>query len=116
MHQRVLAGEVSHQGFELRFKRRNGEIFDALIYEAPLMDIADGKHFGWMASVLDITDRKRSEEFARTAAGAVAGDGAIGDDGRVGIDPRHMKLNQPLAAISSYASGCIRRPGERHAA
>ncbi len=44
MHQRVLAGEVSHQGFELRFQRRNGEIFDALIYEAPLMD-ADGKHF-----------------------------------------------------------------------
>jgi two-component system, LuxR family, sensor histidine kinase DctS len=105
MHRRVLAGEVSHKGFELRFKRRNGEIFDALIYEAPLLD-ADGNHFGWMASVLDITDRKRAEELARTQQERLQATARLVTTGELASTLAH-ELNQPLAAISSYASGCI---------
>ncbi|MDB5887565.1 MAG: dctS [Rhodocyclales bacterium] len=105
MHKRVLAGEVSHQGFELRFRRRNGEIFDALIYEAPLID-ADGMHFGWMASVLDITDRKRAEEVARTQEERLQSTARLVTTGELASTLAH-ELNQPLAAIWSYASGCI---------
>jgi two-component system sensor histidine kinase DctS len=105
MHKRVLAGEASHQGFELRFKRRNGEIFDALIYEAPLMD-ANGKQLGWMASVLDITDRKRAEELARTQQERLQATARLVTTGELASTLAH-ELNQPLAAISSYASGCI---------
>ncbi|MDB5801650.1 MAG: two-component system, LuxR family, sensor histidine kinase [Rhodocyclales bacterium] len=105
MHKRVLAGEISHQGFELRFRRRNGEIFDALIYEAPLMD-ADGTHFGWMASVLDITDRKRAEELARMQQERLEATVRLVTMGEMASTLAH-ELNQPLAAIWSYASGCV---------
>ncbi|MFT3734816.1 MAG: PAS domain S-box protein [Rhodocyclaceae bacterium] len=105
MHQRVLAGEVSHQGFELRFRRKNGEVFDALIYEAPLID-ADGEHSGWMASVLDITDRKRAEDLARTQQERLQATARLVTTGELASTLAH-ELNQPLAAISTYASGCI---------
>ncbi len=64
IHDRVLAGDAPAEGFELKFRRADGTLFDVLIYEAPLIDAA-GKHAGWMASVLDITDRKRAEEMAK---------------------------------------------------
>ncbi|GAA5167406.1 PAS domain S-box protein [Viridibacterium curvum] len=105
MHQRVLAGEVSHQGFELRFRRKSGEVFDALIYEAPLID-GEGKHCGWMASVLDITDRKRAEDLARTQQERLQATARLVTTGELASTLAH-ELNQPLAAISTYASGCI---------
>jgi two-component system sensor histidine kinase DctS len=64
MHQTVLAGQAPQDGFEITFMRKNGERFHALVYEAKLID-GNGKHTGWMASVLDITERKRAEELAR---------------------------------------------------
>ncbi|HSO48401.1 MAG TPA: PAS domain S-box protein, partial [Rhizobiaceae bacterium] len=51
IHDEVLAGRAPAEGFEIRFQRRNGELFDALVFEAPLLD-ADGKSLGWMASIL----------------------------------------------------------------
>ncbi len=104
-HRRVLAGKASHQSIELRFRRKNGEIFDALIYEAPLID-TEGKHFGWMASVLDITDRKRAEDLARTQQERLQATARLVTTGELASTLAH-ELNQPLAAISTYAGGCI---------
>lgn len=104
-HRRVLAGKASHQSIELRFRRKNGEIFDALIYEAPLMD-EQGKHIGWMASIVDITERKRAEELARTQQERLQATARLVTTGELASMLAH-ELNQPLAAISTYASGCI---------
>lgn len=50
--------------FELRFQRKNGERFDALVLVAPLT--GEGGHLqGWLSSVYDITARKQSEEDIR---------------------------------------------------
>ena len=57
--QRSLAGEPPRGGIELHFRRKNGEIFDVRIHEAPLVD-ASGRQSGWMASVHDITEQRRA--------------------------------------------------------
>jgi PAS domain S-box-containing protein len=51
-------------GFELRFQRRDGERFDALVHIAPLID-GDERRTGWLASVADISERKRTEAALR---------------------------------------------------
>jgi two-component system sensor histidine kinase DctS len=55
MHHTVLAGQAPDEGFEITFMRKNGERFQALIYEAKLID-GHGRHTGWMASILDIKE------------------------------------------------------------
>ncbi len=107
LHDKVLDGMAPAEGFELHFRRRNGEIFDALIYEAPLID-ADGRHTGWMGSVLDITERKRAEELARQQQEKLQATSRLITMGELASTLAH-ELNQPLAAISSYNAGCLNR-------
>jgi two-component system sensor histidine kinase DctS len=104
-HEEVLSGAASSEGFELRFRRRNGERFDALIYEAPLVD-AEGRHIGWMGSVLDVTDRKHAEELARQQTEKLQATGRLITMGEMASTLAH-ELNQPLAAIASYGAGCL---------
>ncbi len=105
MHNRVLAGDPPNEGFELRFARADGSLFDVLIYEAPLID-AQGRHAGWMASVLDITDRKRAEELAKAQDASLQRTARLVTMGEMASTLAH-ELNQPLAAIASYAAGCL---------
>ncbi|MFN3883531.1 MAG: sensor histidine kinase [Rhodocyclaceae bacterium] len=104
MHAKVLAGKAPRQGFEIKLKRRNGEIFDALIIEAPLID-SHGRHTGWMGSVVDITERKRVAELARQQEERLQASARLITMGEMASSLAH-ELNQPLAAISSYATGC----------
>ncbi len=103
----VLAGNAPSNGFELRFRRANGERFDALIYEAPLID-AKGRHTGWMGSVLDITERKRAEELARQQQERLQQTARLITMGEMASTLAH-ELNQPLSAIASYCTGCLNR-------
>ncbi|WP_114856927.1 sensor histidine kinase [Azospirillum brasilense] len=105
--QAVLAGNAPANGFELRFRRANGERFDALIYEAPLID-ANGRHTGWMGSVLDITERKRAEELARQQQERLQQTARLITMGEMASTLAH-ELNQPLSAIASYCTGCLNR-------
>jgi hypothetical protein len=57
--QRSLAGEPPRSGIESRFRRKNGEVFDVRLYEAPLVD-SSGRQAGWMASIHDITEQRRA--------------------------------------------------------
>ncbi|HEX5804165.1 MAG TPA: PAS domain S-box protein [Azospira sp.] len=107
LHDRVLDGQAPRQGFELRFRKKNGRLFDALIYEAPLID-ADGRHTGWMGSVLDITERKAAEELARQQEEKLHATSRLITMGEMASTLAH-ELNQPLAAISSYNTGCLNR-------
>jgi two-component system sensor histidine kinase DctS len=105
MHQTVLAGEAPLDGFEITFMRKNGERFQALVYEAKLID-GNGKHTGWMASVLDITERKRAEELARQQQEQLQFTSRLVTMGEMASTLAH-ELNQPLAAIASYNTGCL---------
>ncbi|CAG0932649.1 MAG: Adaptive-response sensory-kinase SasA [Rhodocyclaceae bacterium] len=106
-HQRSLAGQSPSEGTELRFQRKNGERFDALIYEAPLID-AEGRHTGWMGSVVDITERKRAEELARQQQDKLQFTARLVTMGEMASTLAH-EINQPLSAISSYTTGCLNR-------
>lgn len=107
LHNAVMEGNAPPEGFELRFKRKNEERFDALIYEAPLID-ADGKHTGWMGSVLDVTERKRAEELARQQQEKLQLTSRLVTMGEMASTLAH-ELNQPLAAIASYNTGCLNK-------
>jgi len=60
----VLNGKIPPGGIEVRFRRRNEERFDVIILLSPLKD-GQGRTTGWLASVYDITGRKRTEEELR---------------------------------------------------
>ncbi|MCK9389658.1 MAG: PAS domain S-box protein [Sulfuritalea sp.] len=103
LHDRVLAGEGPGEGFELKLKRRNGEVIDVLIHEAPLID-ARGQHSGWMGSIVDITERKQADERARQQQDRLQSTARLVAMGEMASSIAH-ELNQPLAAISSYCTG-----------
>jgi two-component system sensor histidine kinase DctS len=98
-------GGASPTGIELRLMRRDGERFDALLYEAPLID-ADGRQTGWMGSVLDITERKQARERARQQEEKLAATARLVTMGEMASALAH-ELNQPLAAIAGYTTGCL---------
>ncbi|MBK6636915.1 MAG: PAS domain S-box protein [Rhodocyclaceae bacterium] len=104
MHQRVLAGDSPSDGFEIRFRRRDGQFFDALIHEAPLID-GTGKQTGWMGSVVDVTERKRAAEATHQHEQRLQASARLITMGEMASSLAH-ELNQPLAAISSYITGC----------
>jgi two-component system CheB/CheR fusion protein len=60
----TIAGEAPPGGFTLRFQRRDGERFDALVHLSPLID-GQGVCTGWLAAVSDITEQKRTEKALR---------------------------------------------------
>jgi two-component system sensor histidine kinase DctS len=100
----VLSGTVTPQ-FETVFQRPDGERVPVLIFEAPLVD-SDGKQTGWMGSILDISDRKRVEELNRQQQEKLQLSARLATMGEISSMLAH-ELNQPLAAISSYASGAL---------
>lgn len=107
IHRQVMAGHAPKDGFELLFRRRNGERFLALVYEAPLID-AQGRQTGWMASVVDVSERRRAEDMARQQQESLQHTARVIAMGEMASTLAH-ELNQPLAAIASYATGCLNR-------
>ncbi len=105
LHDQILAGDGPDNAFELRFKRRNGEVFTALIHEAPLID-AHGNKSGWMGSFIDISDRKRAEEHTRRQQERLQATSRLVAMGEMASSLAH-ELNQPLAAISSYCTASL---------
>jgi two-component system, LuxR family, sensor histidine kinase DctS len=105
LHDRVLAGAGPEQGFELKLKRRSGEVIDVLIHEAPLID-AQGQQTGWMGSMVDITERKMADEQARQQQERLQSTARLVAMGEMASSIAH-ELNQPLAAISSYCTGAV---------
>ncbi len=104
-HDRVLGGDAPAEGFELKFRHSDGSILDVLIYESPLID-AEGGHIGWMASILDVTERKRAEERVKAQEASLQRTARLVTMGEMASTLAH-ELNQPLSAIASYAAGCL---------
>ena len=101
-----LAGNAPpREGVESVFMRQNGERFEVLIFEAPLIN-ALGQQTGWMGAVLDISTQRRVEEMSRTSQERLQATARLATVGEMASLLSH-ELNQPLAAISSYATGSL---------
>ncbi len=95
----------SREGYETVFMRKNGERFPVMIYEAPLVD-SQGRHTGWMSAVLDLSAQRRVEEISRQQQERLQATARLATVGEMASLMSH-ELNQPLAAIASYASGSL---------
>ncbi|HEX4878935.1 MAG TPA: PAS domain S-box protein, partial [Limnobacter sp.] len=97
----VISGNAPPEGFETIYQHKNGKLIDVLIVEAPLRD-GRGVHTGWMSSVIDITDRKRSEALIAEQREKLQAASRFALVGEVASNIAH-ELNQPLATMVSYA-------------
>ena len=101
-----LAGNLPpREGYESVFMRKDGSRFPVLIIEAPLIN-AQGVQTGWMSAFLDISEQRRVEELSRTSQERLQATARLATVGEMASLLSH-ELNQPLAAISSYATGSI---------
>jgi two-component system, LuxR family, sensor histidine kinase DctS len=93
------------EGYESVFMRKDGSRFPVLIIEAPLIN-HDGVQTGWMSAFLDISEQRRVEELSRASQERLQATARLATVGEMASLLSH-ELNQPLAAISSYATGSI---------
>jgi two-component system, LuxR family, sensor histidine kinase DctS len=100
-----LVGWESPAGRETVFVRKNGERFPVMIYEAPLVDSA-GVQTGWMSAAVDLSEQRRVEDLSRQQQERLQATARLATVGEMASLLSH-ELNQPLAAIASYASGSL---------
>ena len=99
-----LAGNVPpREGYESVFMHKDGTRFPVLIIEAPLIN-AQGVQTGWMSAFLDIREQRRIEELSRASQERLQATARLAMVGEMASLLSH-ELNQPLAAIASYATG-----------
>ncbi|WP_421036860.1 two-component system sensor histidine kinase NtrB [Mitsuaria sp. CC2] len=99
------AGLPPREGFETVFARSSGERFPVMIYEAPLLN-AEGQQTGWMSAVLDLSAQRKVEELSRQQSDRLQATARLATVGEMASLLSH-ELNQPLAAIASYATASI---------
>ncbi len=100
----------AREGFETVFVRKNGERFPVMIYEAPLVN-SQGQHAGWMSAVLDLSAQRGIEDLSRQQQERLQATARLATVGEMASLLSH-ELNQPLAAIASYASGSLNLLGQ----
>ena len=105
-----LSGQLpTREGFESVFIRKDSKRFPVLIIEAPLIN-ATQVQTGWMSAVLDMTDQRRMEDQSRASQERLQASARLAMMGEMASLMSH-ELNQPLAAISSYATGSLNMLG-----
>lgn len=102
---RLGGSQPPREGFESVFTRKDGSQIAVLIIEAPLID-AQGVQSGWMTALLDISEQRRVEETSRASRERLQATARLAMIGEMASLLGH-ELNQPLAAITSYATGSI---------
>ncbi len=102
-----LSGQAppAREGYESMFMRKDGLRFPVLIFEAPLINAA-GLHTGWMSAFVDMSEQRRVEELSRASQERLQATARLATVGEMASLLSH-ELNQPLAAISSYATGTL---------
>ncbi len=101
-----LAGNTPpREGYESVFMRKDGTRFEVLIIEAPLVS-TQGEQTGWMSAILDISEQRRVEELSRASQERLQATARLATVGEMASLLSH-ELNQPLAAIASYANGSL---------
>ncbi len=92
-------------GNETVFMHKNGERIPVVIYEAPLVD-SSGRQTGWMSAAVDLSEQRRIEDLSRQQQERLQATARLATVGEMASLLSH-ELNQPLAAIASYASGSL---------
>lgn len=87
--------------------RKNGEEFVLNWHIAPVRD-DQGRITHWVSIQRDVTERKRAEAEARQRQAELAHVSRLSTMGEMASGLAH-ELNQPLAAISIYMQGSLRR-------
>jgi two-component system, LuxR family, sensor histidine kinase DctS len=102
-----LAGQhqLPREGYESVFMRKDGSRFPVLIFEAPLIN-HERVQTGWMSAFLDVSEQRRVEELSRASQERLQATARLATVGEMASLLSH-ELNQPLAAITSYANGSI---------
>ncbi|MBI5257104.1 MAG: PAS domain S-box protein [Burkholderiales bacterium] len=108
------ANEPPREGYETEFMRKSGERFPVMVYEAPLVD-SHGLHTGWMGAVLDLSAQRKVEDLSRQQQERLQATARLASVGEMASLLSH-ELNQPLAAIASYATGSLNLLAEPAAA
>ncbi len=99
-----LAGTAPpREGFESVFMHKDGARIPVLVIEAPLRN-EQGVQTGWMSAFLDMREQRRVEELSRASQDRLQATARLAMVGEMASLLSH-ELNQPLAAISSYATG-----------
>jgi two-component system sensor histidine kinase DctS len=96
----------AREGFETVFMRKGGERFPVMIFEAPLRAGPGGMQTGWMSAVLDLSAQRRVEDLSRQQQERLSATARLAMVGEMASLLSH-ELNQPLAAIASYAAGSL---------
>lgn len=102
---RLAGNSPPREGFESVFMHKDGTRFPVLIIEAPLIN-AQGEQTGWMSAFLDVREQRRVEELSRASQERLQATARLAMVGEMASLLSH-ELNQPLAAISSYATGSV---------
>ncbi len=104
-HDQILNKKANRAGVETVYRHADGHRIPVVVFESPLLN-ADGLQTGWMGSVLDISERKLAEKILRDSEERFKKHARLSTMGELSSVMAH-ELNQPLAAISSYATGVI---------
>jgi len=102
---RLVAGRAWREEVEIS-TRRGAVVAIALRADAVLGD--DGRPIGAVLVATDVTERKRVEEERRRHQAELAHALRVSSLGELAAGLAH-ELNQPIAAIASYADGCALR-------
>lgn len=102
---RLAGDQPPREGYESVFMHKDGTRFPVLIIEAPLIN-AQGLQTGWMSTCLDIREQRRVEDLSRASQERLQATARLAMVGEMASLLSH-ELNQPLAAISSYATGTL---------
>ena len=110
----ALAGRLASSGTEIKFMRRSGERFPAQIF---VSRIEGGRRPGWMAFVIDITEKKKIEaaveEMRRLEAiGQLAGQVAHDFNNLLAIILLNTRLAQQSGSDKEELAACINTIGE----
>jgi two-component system sensor histidine kinase DctS len=102
---RLAGHSLPREGFESVFMRPDGTRFPVLIIEAALIN-AQGVQTGWMSAILDLSEQHRVEALSRASQERLQATARLASVGEMASLLSH-ELNQPLAAIASYATGSL---------
>lgn len=102
---RARSLQEAREGFSAQYQRKDGRRLEVLIFETPLRN-AQGQQQGWMSAILDVSEQRRVEEQSRAAQERMQAQAHLATLGEMASLLSH-ELNQPLAVISSYATGSL---------
>ena len=103
---RVMAGEIDGYTLDKRWIRKDGRVIDS-ITGASCLRHPDGSVNYFVGLLQDITERKHADEALQNARAELAHMSRGLTIGEMAASIAH-EVNQPLAAIATYANACLR--------